>query len=284
MVALLRQGRRSPHVYAELLEDTASATVLLERELSDGQGALFPAASPALLLEQAADDVAHWQSEGMAVVTVLDPDYPTNLRAVHDRPALIFIDGRLPTDEDHSVAIIGSRRASEAGRARARRLAHELGRRCYTIISGLAAGIDTAAHTAALDAGHRTVAVIGTGLRRSYPPENAQLQRDIAGRGAVVSQFWPDSPPSRGSFPERNATMSGLAAATVIVEASPRSGARIQARRALAHGRPVFIARELMSQDWARELAASPGVSAYGSAEEIVARIESLRADTPLTT
>lgn len=220
----------------------------------------------------------------MTVVTVLDPDYPTNLRAVHDRPALIFIAGHLPADEDRSVAIIGSRRASEAGRARARSVAHELGRRGYTIISGLAAGIDTAAHTAALDAGHRTVAVIGTGLRHSYPPGNAQLQRDIAGRGAVVSQFWPDSPPSRESFPARNATMSGLAAATAIIEASPRSGARIQARRALAHGRPVFIARELMSQDWARELAASPGVSAYGSAEEIAARIESLRADTPLTT
>lgn len=181
------------------------------------------------------------------------------------------------------MAIIGSRRATTEGLDRAERCAAELSRHGYTIVSGLAAGIDTAGHTATLANGGRTIAVIGTGHRRAYPPENRELQRQIAATGAVVSQFWPDSKASRESFPQRNAVMSGLAAGTVIIEATQRSGARIQARRALAHGRPVFLARELLDQSWARELAADPGVSPFSTAEEVAATLESLRDSTPLT-
>jgi DNA processing protein len=265
-------------VYAELLEDSGSAVGVLDRELSldDGQSSLFPIADATQLLEQAAADVKRWQGMGISLATVLDAGYPDNLRAVHDRPPLLFVAGHLDPHDERSVAIIGSRRASENGRARARRLAEELGRSGYTIVSGLAAGIDTAAHTGALDSGQRTVAVIGTGLAHSYPPENASLQREITGRGAVVSQFRPETAPDKENFPLRNATMSGLALGTVIVEASQRSGARIQARRALSHGRPVFIARELLEQAWAQELLARPGVIAYADAEEIATRLEGL--------
>lgn len=214
---------------------------------------------------------------------MLDSEYPSNLRAVHDRPALIFLSGRLEPADERSVAIIGARRPSRAGLDRARLLASELSQRGYTIISGLAAGVDSAAHTATLGSQGRTVAVIGTGVDQAYPPENRDLQRQIATTGAVVSQFWPGSPPSRESFPQRNAVMSGLAAGTVIVEASQRSGTRIQARLALAHGRPVFIARELLDQEWASALAARPGVRAVSSADEIVETLERLAGREALT-
>jgi DNA processing protein len=145
------------------------------------------------------------------------------------------------------------------------------------VISGLAAGIDTAAHTAALAERGRTVAVIGTGLARSYPPQNERLQREIAERGAVVSQFWPDSPPSRRSFPMRNAVMSGIALATVVVEASHTSGSRLQARLALAQGRPVFLLEELVEHEaWAREYANRPGTHVVGSAAEITTALDRL--------
>jgi DNA processing protein len=216
-------------------------------------------------------------------VTVLDPEYPTNLRAVHDRPPLVFVAGRLEAQDTRSVAIIGSRRPSPEGKAEAGTLATGLSERGYTIVSGLATGIDSAAHTATLAVEGRTVAVIGTGLEHSYPAENAALQRQITKGGAVVSQFWPEAPPTRDSFPKRNAVISGLAAGTVIVDASVRSGARIQARQALAHGRPVFLARRLLSQSWAQELAARPGVTVYANADDIAARLERLSGGEALT-
>ena len=151
---------------------------------------------------------------------MLDPGYPVNLHAVHDRPALLFVRGELSAGDERSVAIVGSRHASPDGLAHARRLATGLSEAGYVVASGLAAGIDAAAHTATLDAGGRTLAVIGTGVDRVYPSAHARLQRTIAERGAVISCFWPDQAPTRQSFPLRNGVMSGLTRATVIVEAS----------------------------------------------------------------
>jgi DNA processing protein len=118
------------------------------------------------------------------------------------------------------------------------------------------------------------VAVIGTGLRHSYPPQNAGLQRRIATKGAVVSQFWPDAPPTRKSFPLRNAVMSGLSLGTLVVEASFRSGARLQARLALAHARPVFLWSTLLDEPWAREIAQRPGVYVVDEATQVMETIE----------
>lgn len=181
------------------------------------------------------------------------------------------------------MSLIGSRRASTAGLAAAERIAADLAHAGFTVVSGLASGIDTAAHRSALAAGGRTVAVIGTGLLHSYPPENAGLQQEIARRCAVVSQFWPETPPSRETFPERNAVMSGLTLGTVIIEASVRSGARVQARRALAHGRPVFLLQRLLDQPWAGELAARPGVHVVDEAAQIIETVERLHATDRLT-
>ena len=281
LVALLRTGERPWSAYAELVEEQGSAVAVLEAE-DQQQATLFPR-DPGARLQSAAAEIARWRSQGMRLLTVLDAAYPENLRAIHDRPPLIFIAGGLKAADVRSIAVIGARRASPHGLTAARAIAAELVEQRYTVISGLAAGIDTAAHSAALARGGRTLAVIGTGLRRSYPPQNATLQRQIAARGAVISQFWPDAPPSRRSFPMRNAVMSGLALATVIVEASETSGARTQARLALAHGRPVLLLDSLLGQPWARECAALPGTHVVRSAREITDVVDRLTSSDSLT-
>jgi DNA processing protein len=280
VVALVRLGRRPLTHYSELVESDGSALTVLERELGqtdDGQTRLPLADGSDELIERAAADLAAWQAQGMKALTVLDQQYPINLRAVHDRPPLLFVAGRLEQRRDQrSVAVIGSRRASAAGIELAKAVAGHLADRGYTVVSGLAAGIDTTAHATALAMRGRTVAVIGTGLRHAYPPQNAELQSAIAAQGAVVSQFWPDEAPSRTSFPKRNAVMSGIALATVIVQASRTSGARVQARLAQGHGRPVFIARGLLDQDWAQATARRPGVHVFGDPAEITSVLERL--------
>jgi DNA processing protein len=280
VVALLRLGRRSPSHYAELIESGRSALAVLEHELAqtdDGQTQLPIAHGSDELIERAAADLAGWEAEGMQAVTVIDDQYPLNLRAAHDRPPLLFVAGQLEHRRDQrSVAVIGSRRASARGVELAKTVVAHLAERGYAVVSGLAAGIDTAAHATALATGARTIAVIGTGLRHAYPPQNAELQSEIAAQGAVVSQFWPDEGPSRTSFPKRNAVMSGIALASVIVEASQTSGARVQARLALGHGRPVFIAEANLEQGWAQTLAPSPAVHVFADPAEITPVLERL--------
>lgn len=260
LITLLR-GKAGQRVgFADRLEDARSAHAILERE----SGLLTPQ-----LLADAAADLARWSERGIRLVSLLDADYPENLRAVYDRPPLLFVLGRLGPRDARSVAVIGSRRASPGGRERARAITARLVAAGYTIVSGLALGIDTAAHLTALDSGGRTLAVLGTGLERAYPPQNESLQQRIALNAAVISQFWPEAGPSRHSFPQRNALMSGLALATVVVEATQTSGARTQIRAALRHGRPVLLAGSLLEQSWARDVATRPGVGVIRSLDEL---------------
>lgn len=280
IVALVRADPRPGPRVADELETGLAPLTLLEQTLSGistaGQQSLLNAPADAgHAVARAVADLAAWRAEGIAAVSVLDPDYPDNLRAVHDRPPLLFCAGRLPPVSDRPVAVIGSRQASAAGLARARAVAVHLIERNFTVASGLAAGIDRAAHIAALEHNGHTIAVIGTGLRHSYPPENADLQRAIAARDAVISPFWPDAGASRDTFPRRNAVMSGLSLATVIVEAGMTSGARIQARLSLAHGRPVFLFGGLLAQPWAQSLAARPAVHVFHDPSEITDAVES---------
>lgn len=292
MVVLLRTGRRPWTEYADLVEECGSALTLLEREPDvspSRQTSLFPSRSTdpaaavgdgtptANTLDRAREDLVRWDAGGMRLVTVLESDYPPNLRAVHDRPPMVFVAGRLTPADTKSVAVVGARRAGPRGVASARAISEHLVDAGYTVVSGLAAGIDTAAHTAAFARNGRTVAVIGTGLTRCYPSENANLQRRIGSECAVISQFWPDSPPSRRSFPMRNAVMSGLTLATVVVEASETSGARMQARLALAQGRPVFLLASLLAtQAWARDCAGRPATHVVSAPGEITSVIERL--------
>lgn len=146
-----------------------------------------------------------------------------------------------------------------------------------TVVAGLAAGIDTAAHETALRRGGRTVAVIGTGIRRHYPAANRRLQERIANEGLLLSQFWPDAPPQQHNFPMRNAVMSGYGIATVVVEAGEHSGARIQARMAVHHGRPVILT-DLVANgtEWGRELLSRPDVYLASSIDDVVERVSEL--------
>ncbi len=282
MVALLRTGRRPWVEYAELVEHLGSAMAALEHEITsqaepEGQTSLLPSdpADADELTNLAAMDVAHWDAQGMRLVTVLDPDYPPNLRAVHDRPPILFIAGNVTPSDAKAVAVVGARKATTLGIDQATQIAHHLAQTGYTVVSGLAAGIDTAAHTAALNNNGRTLAVIGTGLTRVYPPQNHALQRRIAEQCAVISQFWPDAPPTKRSFPMRNATMSGIALATIVVEASETSGARTQARLALAHARPVFLTKTLVDeQPWAQQIAQRPGTHVVHTPAEITTALE----------
>jgi DNA processing protein len=193
------------------------------------------------------------ERDGVHITTVLHDDYPANLRLIYNLPPFLTYRGVLERDDARSVAVVGTRDASADGREQAGRLASQLTAAGVTVLSGLARGIDTAAHQATLDAGGRTIAVMGTGIRTVYPRENANLAERIAATGALVSQFWPDSPPTSYSFPRRNIVMSGMGQGTVVVEASATSGAKLQARYALEHGKRVFLLASLVRErPWAR--------------------------------
>jgi len=208
---------------------------------------------PGPLFERVGVEVEAAADAGARLVTVLDEDYPANLRLIPNLPPFLFYRGELRLDDTRSVAVVGTRGASEKGLGRGDRIARLLVAEGVTVISGLARGIDSAAHRAALDAGGRTIAVLGTGITKCYPPENEVLAEQIAGHGALVSQFWPTRNPGRDTFPRRNVVTSGIGQGTVVVEATSTSGAKMQARLALEHGKKVFLLRSLVTdQTWAK--------------------------------
>jgi len=172
-------------------------------------------------------------------VTVVDDDYPALLREIFDPPAALFYRGKL-VPEEIAVAVVGTRRCSSYGRGVAENLGRELGEAGVTVVSGLARGVDTAAHRGALAGGGRTVAVLGTGLDVCYPRENIRLMEEIAVRGALVTEFPPGMPCQPWHFPVRNRIIAGLSRAVVVVEARERSGALITAEMALDQGREVM--------------------------------------------
>lgn len=194
---------------------------------------------------------------GARLVTVLDEDYPANLRLVPNLPPFLFYRGDLQPADARSVAVVGTRAASEIGQSRAARMARELVAEDVVVFSGLAAGIDTAAHTGALQAGGRTVAVMGTGIAaKIFPAQNRGLADQILQNGgALVSQFWPTAPGARWTFPQRNVVMSGATMGTIVIEASSTSGAKMQARIAAEHGKQVFLIRSLATEEpWAARM------------------------------
>ncbi|UUU22545.1 DNA-processing protein DprA [Streptomyces sp. DSM 40750] len=275
LVALLRRGGRSWPELTDQIETVGSAREVLESVLdASGQGALFDT-EPSVDLKAVVAEIAAWEREGMRLVTILDEDYPLYLRLVHQRPPFLFLRGTA-VEDDLRVAVVGTRTPTPEGIAHARAISGGLAERGVTVVSGLAAGIDTAAHGTALAVGGRTVAVVGTGLHHAYPAQNARLQQEIAERGLVLSQFWPDAAPSKASFPMRNAVMSGYSLATVVVEAAYRSGARMQARLALEHGRRVFLMRSLMTHEWAREYASRPNTTVIDGPDDVFGHLDSL--------
>ncbi|AZR72360.1 DNA protecting protein DprA [Anoxybacter fermentans] len=169
-----------------------------------------------------------------------DSEFPVNLKHIYDPPPVIYYRGSLKKEDINSIAIVGSRKMSPYGRRVTRLLARELAERGFTIISGMALGVDGEAHMAALEAGGRTIAVLGSGVDIIYPKEHKKLYQKIITSGAVISTFPPGTPPERGNFPARNRIISGLAYGTVVVEAGLKSGALITADQALEQNREVF--------------------------------------------
>jgi DNA processing protein len=188
---------------------------------------------------QAAAEAAEARRHGLRLATFSDPDYPPLLREIPDPPPFLYAAGRLMRGM-HPVAVVGSRNATPYGLDVAYRISAELAQLGFTVVSGMARGIDASAHEGALAGGGRTVAVLGSGLANIYPREHRALFGRIVAAGAVVSEFPPDAGPEAHHFPIRNRVISGMSYGTVVVEASRRSGALITARLAAEQNREVF--------------------------------------------
>ncbi|MCC6759224.1 MAG: DNA-protecting protein DprA [Candidatus Omnitrophica bacterium] len=180
------------------------------------------------------------QQNQVSVVTIFDENYPQALKSIHDPPVVLYVRGQLPLDNGVSVAVVGSRHASIYGLTVAETFSSQLAECGFNVISGLAKGIDAAAHRGCLKTGGQTVAVIGCGLCHIYPEENKDLYGQISRNGAVVSEFPMATPPISFNFPARNRIISGLSLAVLVIEASLKSGALITSRFALEQGRDVF--------------------------------------------
>lgn len=177
---------------------------------------------------------------GVRALTSNDPDYPRNLREVYNAPPLLYVRGQLERRDEWAVAIVGTRQASAYGKEVARLLAAGLARAGVTVVSGLARGIDAEAHRACLDAGGRTLAVLGSGVDVIYPSQNARLATEIVGHGALLSDYALGTPPEASNFPARNRIVSGLTLGTIVVEGDMGSGALITAGFAGEQGRAVL--------------------------------------------
>jgi DNA processing protein len=180
------------------------------------------------------------ETEDQTVLTILDPSYPQKLSQIADPPPLLYLSGALEPSDDRAIAIVGARKASPAGLVFTEELSHTLADLGFTIVSGMARGVDAAAHRGALKAHGRTIAVLGCGIDHTYPPEHRKLREAIETRGAVISEFSLGTQPRPYNFPRRNRIISGLSYGVVVTQATQKSGSLITARYALEHNREVF--------------------------------------------
>lgn len=245
-IALNMVSGVGPARMASLVAACGSPSAVLERtasELRSIQG----------IGESLAEKIASWREHvdiaaeldladrgGVRILVQSDPEYPSILKEIHDAPICLYVRGRLPDLESNSLAVVGSRRMTAYGRSMAQHLAESAVYAGWTVISGLAYGIDAAAHQAVLNAGGKTIAVLGGGLARVQPQDHLPLAREIAATGAVVSEYPMEFPPNRRTFPMRNRIISGLSRATLVIEAGIGSGALITAAAAMEQGRAVF--------------------------------------------
>jgi DNA processing protein len=251
---------------------------------AEGRGAFGSEVGRAIVATAAAraDHLADLRASGLTIVTLDDPAYPPRLRSIEVPPPVLLVRGAPASMASaRTVAIVGTRRPTERGRLLAARIAGAVSRAGATVISGLAVGIDGAAHAATVAEAGLTVAVLGSGHERLFPRAHVNLASNIvAGGGAVISEFWPRMPPSKHTFPRRNRLISALADATIVVEAGVKSGALITAKCALEQGRDLFIVpggldepRSAGCLEWLRD---------YVGEARIVAHIAGLIADLGL--
>jgi DNA processing protein len=244
-VLLTSVSQIGPARLARLLERFGDAETAWRASPLDlaGAGLDRRAIESLLTLRQKADPTRAWrkiEASGATVLTLDDPAYPDRLREIADAPPVLYVNGTLTEADDWAIAIVGTRRATPYGLQVTERLAGDVAAAGVTIVSGLALGVDTYAHRAALARGGRTIAVLGSGIDRIYPGENRGLAQRIAAQGAVISEFPLGAMPDAVNFPRRNRIVSGLARATLVVEADHKSGAMITANVAAEQGRDVF--------------------------------------------
>ena len=216
-----------PALLKEILKQYATSEVLQAiRQARDGAGA--------------APEINRVERAGAKIVTLVDDDYPELLKTISDPPPVLYVKGILLKEDAAAVGLVGTRSASPYGIGMARQLASDLAQSGLTVVSGLAEGIDAAGHEGALEAGGRTIAVLGHGLSHTYPPQHRKLAERIVESGALISEFPMEMPPAAANFPRRNRVISGLSLGVIVVEAPTKSGALITAREALEQGREVF--------------------------------------------
>lgn len=235
-----------PRIRKALIEHFGSAAAVLAAASSDLRQVpgIGPKISRSIVAARKEVDVAaeleRCREHAIRVLVESEDEYPAPLRNIFDPPGVLFVRGEMQPCDALAVAIVGTRHATQYGLAQAERLAASLARAGYTIVSGLARGIDAAAHRGAMKAGGRTLAVLGSGVLNIYPPEHVQLAEQVIQQGALMSENPPDSPPLAGAFPQRNRIVTGLSLGVIVVEAAERSGALISARLAMEQGREVF--------------------------------------------
>ncbi|WP_315852001.1 DNA-processing protein DprA [Tautonia rosea] len=229
-----------------LLEHFGSAAKVLSASLSDLKR--VPGVGPKLAEKIVSArreldpevELERCRQRGVRPIPFDDPEYPEPLRSIADPPALLYVRGTLLPTDSLAIALVGARKATPYGMRIAERLAGSLARVGLTVVSGLARGIDAAAHRGALRAGGRTIGVLGNGLGSIYPPEHAELAAEVAASGAVVSEQPMEQKPLAGLFPQRNRLIAGLCLGVVVVEAAPRSGSLSSAHHAMEQNREVF--------------------------------------------
>lgn len=259
LIALNRASGVGPTRMRSLCQAFAGAAAVLEapeRELAAVRG--LPAKVAQEIARVAREfDVAEEEKAaaaiGARIVTQADEGYPAPLRELYDAPFCLYVRGEIKSSDAVALGIVGTRRASHYGLAQAERLAYGAAKAGFTVVSGLARGIDTASHRGALKANGRTIAVLGGALDKLYPPENRGLAEEIvAGHGAVISEFSMGREPDRTTFPYRNRVISGLSKGVLVVEAGLNSGAMQTADHALEQGRSVFAVPGRVDMDGAR--------------------------------
>ncbi len=235
-----------PRIRGRLIERFGSARAAMEappsmlREVEGVGPKLLANLVAAATFAAAEAELAVCRQQAIHILPQSHADYPPLLRQIYDPPGLLFVRGSVQASDNLAVGIVGTRHPTQYGLRQATRLAESLSRAGLTIVSGLARGIDAAAHRGAIDAGGRTLAVLAGGVVNIYPPEHAQLADEVAARGALVSEVSSSATLQGGMFPQRNRVISGLSLGVIVVEAGDRSGALITARHAMEQGREVF--------------------------------------------
>jgi len=242
-IALSHIREITPRIFEKLLEKLGTAEKIWKTKEKDLE-ALDPNLTPKIIdLRKRIDPkklLSDLLKKGIKILTIGDKDYPKLLKEIADPPFLLYIKGEIKSQDDFSLAVVGSRRPTSYGREVTESLTRALVFEGFTVVSGMARGIDSVAHKTVLEAGGRTIAVLGSGIDVIYPPENEKLYEEIAQNGAVVSEFPPGTQPVPYNFPQRNRIIAGLSLGVLVTEAAEKSGALITAGFAGEAGREVF--------------------------------------------